>query len=128
MGVVVLSQAVYRGVSAGVNLLYLLSTIPDTAVVELYWQRGVAKFSLGVVFGWALLVLGLILTQREEAGDLLTQIKRMHGFLMPQMDREHLQGLWGFGWAPVYRIPLITSFIMMSITFRCGRHKRTLEA
>ena len=85
--------------------------------VSFYWQRGVAKFSLGVVFGWALLVLGLILTQREEAGDLLTQIKRMHGFLMPQMDREHLQGLWGFGWAPVYRIPLITSFIMMSITF-----------
>ncbi len=36
---------------------------------------------------------------------------------MPQMDPRAFQGLWEFGWTPVYRIPLITAFIMMSITY-----------
>tara|TARA_Y100001934_G_scaffold35060_1_gene39921 strand:+ start:4571 stop:5878 length:1308 start_codon:yes stop_codon:yes gene_type:complete len=85
--------------------------------VSFYWQRGVVKFGTGVALGWALLVLGLVLTQREDVGDLINQLKRMHGFLMPQMDPRAFQGLWEFGWTPVYRIPLITAFIMMSITY-----------
>ncbi len=84
--------------------------------VSFYWKRGLGKFSLGVALGWGLLILGLFLT-RSDMPDFVTQIRRMHGFLNPQMNPEYLQGLWSYGWAPVYRIPLITAFIMLSITF-----------
>ena len=84
--------------------------------VSFYWQRGKTKFGLGVLLGWGLLVLGLFLTKSDFV-DFVAQMKRMHGFLLPQMNPKFLQGLWSYGWAPVYRIPLITAFIMMSITF-----------
>ena len=84
--------------------------------VSFYWQRGKTKFSLGVLLGWGLLVLGLFLT-KSDLTDFVAQMKRMHGVLTPQMNPKYLQGLWSYGWAPVYRIPLITAFIMMSITF-----------
>ena len=84
--------------------------------VSFYWQRGKTKFSLGVLLGWGLLVLGLFLT-KSDFTDFVAQMKRMHGVLTPQMNPKYLQGLWSYGWAPVYRIPLITAFIMMSITF-----------
>ena len=84
--------------------------------VSFYWQRGKAKFSFGVLLGWGLLVLGLFLT-KGDFDDFIIQLRRMHGILAPQMNEKHLQGLWSYGWAPVYRIPLITAFIMMSITF-----------
>ena len=93
--------------------------------VSFYWQRGKVKFSFGVLLGWGLLVLGLFLT-KGNFDDFILQLRRMHGILAPQMNEKHLQGLWSYGWAPVYRIPLITAFIMMSITFTMWPAKKNL--
>ena len=68
------------------------------------------------MLGWGLLVLGLFLTKSDNP-DFVIEMKRMHGVLTPQMNPDYLQGVWSYGWKPVYRIPLITAFIMMSITF-----------
>jgi len=93
--------------------------------ISFYWQKGLLKLLAGVCIGWALLVGGLVLTAHNNP-DLLLQLKRMHGALMPQMDPRYLKGLWQFGWAPAYRIPLIIAFFGLSITFALWPAKRNL--
>ncbi|HIN53605.1 MAG TPA: hypothetical protein EYM79_04780 [Planctomycetes bacterium] len=93
--------------------------------ISFYWQRGLGKLLIGTAFGWALLIAGLVLTSHNTP-DLILQLKRMHGVLMPQMDPRYLKGLWQFGWSPAYRIPLITAFFMLSITFSLWPAKKNL--
>jgi len=94
--------------------------------IGFYWQRGLPKMLVGVVMGWGLLIAGLVLTQRPETGDLILQIKRMHGFLMPEMDRDVLKGMWQLHWVPSYRITFIAFFFMMSIMFAIWPAKKNL--
>jgi hypothetical protein len=94
--------------------------------IGFYWQRGLPKMLVGVVVGWSILIAGLVLTQRPETGDVILQIKRMHGFLMPEMDRDVLKGMWQLHWVPSYRITFIAFFFMMSIMFAIWPAKKNL--
>ena len=37
---------------------------------------------------------------------------KMFGFMMPEM--QHFKGIWGLGWVPVYRLPILVAFLILS--------------
>ena len=83
--------------------------------LSFYWRRGMGKFLIGVIAGWAVLVGWLYFTSAG-MDDFLLQLRRMHGLVWPGTESEVFHGVWGMGWAPQYRVPLMTAFMVMAIT------------
>jgi hypothetical protein len=86
-----------------------------------YWQRGVLRFSAGVVAMIALLVG--ILYFHPYPPSFAADIRQMFGWILPRIESKHIQGFWGLlndkgelYNVPVYRIPVLAAFIGMCIT------------
>lgn len=80
--------------------------------ISFYWLRGLARFLGGFLLGLVLLTLALLIRSPSE---LLPSLQQMYGVFAPAMD--DLQGVWGLGWHPYFRLPVLVVFILLSISF-----------
>lgn len=81
--------------------------------LSFYWQRGVMRFTLGFLITVTVLALAQALVWTDPAVYWMN-VQKMFGLWLPV--REGLEGVWGLGWDPVYRIPVLTASIVLSCT------------
>lgn len=77
--------------------------------ISFYRQRGAGRFVAGV--GLALMTM-MALLEIDGSLPLGDHLRRMFGLMMPLMNG--LQGVWGLGWEPIYRLPLMVGFLILS--------------
>jgi hypothetical protein len=82
--------------------------------LSFYWQRGLMRFITGVSTSVALVVVSLVFTS-DSPGMFLDQLRQMFGVWLPKM--EGLEGIWGLGWDPVYRLPILAAFFALGVSF-----------
>ncbi len=105
------TAGVFLGLAIGV-FYYPLFLLP--LWLSFYWQRGLMRFMGGVALSVALVVLSLIFTSNSP-GMFLDQLRQLFGVWLPKM--EHLEGVWGLGWDPVYRLPVLAAFFALGGSF-----------
>jgi hypothetical protein len=74
--------------------------------ISFYWQRGLARFVTGVLASVAVMVLSLVFVS-ENLASFWEKFQPMFALWIPHM--EHLAGVWGLGWDPWFRLPVIIS-------------------
>jgi len=77
-----------------------------------YWRRGVIRFILGLLLA-LFLALGSLLLVCSTTAEFLEEIQHMFGFRNPLVAK--LSGFWRF-YDPVFRIPILVSFIVLSVS------------
>ncbi len=97
---------------AGGLVYYPLFLLPLWA--SFYWQRGARRFAVGVVTMLALLMLAFWFDDSEPLG---VHLQRMFGLLNPNRDPEEFRGIWSLGWHPIWRLPVIVAFVILSAFF-----------
>lgn len=79
-----------------------------------YWQRGLLRFSLGVVTTLAVLVASLAFTSDSWPG-FLAQVQQMFGWT--SLSPQDIQGFWSFDIiSPVYRYPVLVALLAFCIS------------
>lgn len=106
-----LTAGLFMGLAIGVCYfpVYLLPLW-----LSFYWQRGLMRFIGGAVSTAVVMAL-LLLFQVENAGQYLYEIQRMFGALPFRM--TELGGIWGLGWDPWYRVPMLAAFVVLAGSF-----------
>lgn len=104
-----LLAGVFIGVAAGV-LYYPLFLIP--VWISFYLRRGVWRFVGSTALTLAVMASTLAF-RSEDFAHFVLQLRMMFGFWLPL--QEDLTGLWGLGWDPIYRLPILVAFMAMSI-------------
>ena len=99
----------FLGLAAGV-VYYPFFLLPLWC--SFYWQRGVRRFALGFSFSIAVLILAVALSRQ---GDFLVNLSYMFG--IKHVEMTDLGGIWGLGWHPLVRIPIIVVFVILSMSF-----------
>lgn len=79
-----------------------------------YWQRGARMFTFGVLTMLAVLMLALSF---DTSGSLGEHLQRMFGLLNPNRDPQEFRGIWALGWNPIWRLPVIVAFVILSSFF-----------
>lgn len=103
-----LVAGILMGMAMGV-VYYPLFLLP--LWLSFYWERGVVRFVTGV--GATLLVLVTIVYFTSATWDtFVDQFQKMFGLWWPK--GEGLGGVWGLGWDPVYRIPVLAAFVVLA--------------
>jgi hypothetical protein len=102
---------IFLGLAGGL-VYYPLFLLP--LWFSFYWQRGARHFAVGVV---AMLALLMIALSFDDSASLLQHLRRMFGFLNPNRDASELRGIWGLGWNPIWRLPVIVAFVILSVFF-----------
>lgn len=103
-----LTSGMLLGLATGL-VYYPLFLLP--LWVSFYWRRGLMRFAIGVVTTLVVMALGLACIPHASYWE---NLKQMFGLWPPQM--EGLEGVWGLGWNPVYRIPVLAGFVALSGT------------
>jgi hypothetical protein len=62
----------------------------------------------------ALLMLALWF---DDSAPLTTHLQRMFGLLNPNRDPQEFRGIWSLGWNPIWRLPVIVAFVILSAFF-----------
>lgn len=101
-----LLAGIFLGAAAGL-VYYPLFLIPLWA--SFYWRLGVRRFALGVCVS---LVTMMALLVVDGSLSLSHHLMRMFGLMMPLM--QGLEGVWGLGWEPIYRLPILVGFLLLS--------------
>ncbi len=99
----------FLGCAAGV-VYYPFSLLPLWC--SFYWQRGIRRFAGGFTVSITALVLAMILLHPS---NVLQDLRYMFG--LKQVAMTGMDGIWGLGWYPVMRIPLIVAFVLLSLSF-----------
>lgn len=99
------------GLATGVSY-YPVFLIPLWA--SFYWDRGVKRFSVSFLVSILLCVGGLAFTSVDVA-DFMQQVRAMFGFWQPLL--EGLDGVWALGWSQWWRLPILVTFVLFSISF-----------
>lgn len=81
--------------------------------ISFYWQRGLGRFLAGVLATMAVLVVCLSF-KSADLGEFGGHLRTMFGAWLPIMD--NLEGVWGLGWDPWYRVPVLALFIGTTCT------------
>jgi hypothetical protein len=81
--------------------------------LSFYWQRGLMRFSAGVVATLIVMACSLIFVSSGPA-DFWGKLQGMFGLWPPMV--TGLKGVWGLGWDPFYRIPVMTAFLVLCVT------------
>jgi hypothetical protein len=103
-----LTSGIFVGLAIGV-VYYPLFLLP--LWFSFYWERGLMRFTTGVVAVLALMVL-LLAFVSPDAATFWQGVREMFGLRTPRM--VGLSGIWGLGWDPVYRYPVLAAFIALS--------------
>ncbi len=101
-----LIAGLFLGTAAGL-VYYPLFLLP--LWLSFYWQLGVRRFIGGVVIS-LLVMMALLVVDGSEP--LSRHLMRMFGLMMPVM--QDLRGVWGLGWEPIYRLPILVAFLLLS--------------
>ncbi|MFO0818786.1 MAG: glycosyltransferase family 87 protein [Pirellulales bacterium] len=105
-----LLAGIFIGLAAGV-VYYPVFLLP--LWLSFYWQRGVWRFLAGLLPTLAIMILSLVFVS-SNAAEFQSNVQKMFGLWFPV--REGLGGIWGLGWDPVYRLPVLATFIAISGT------------
>jgi hypothetical protein len=101
----------FIGLAIGV-IYYPLFLLP--LWLGFYWQRGLLRFSLGVVTTLALLVASLAFTSDSLAG-FGAQVQQMFGWT--SLAPTDMEGFWSFDIIdPVYRYPVLVALLAFCIS------------
>ncbi|QDV70379.1 hypothetical protein Poly24_41000 [Rosistilla carotiformis] len=99
-------SGVFIGLAAGL-VYYPLFLLP--LWVSFYWQRGLRRFMYGVGLTVAVLAALLFLGERDLIFD---RVQQMFGLWLPVT--KGLAGIWGLGWNPIWRLPILVAFGVLS--------------
>lgn len=80
--------------------------------LSFYWQRGVRRFTIGFLSALGGLMIALAF---YGPSSLLEHLVQMYGVFKPATDG--LGGVWGLGWYPQFRLPLLVLFVMFCFSF-----------
>ncbi len=97
---------IFLGLAAGL-VYYPLFLLP--LWISFYWQRGVGQFAGGVTVTLACL---MILLGFGGAAEFDQRVVQMFGLWVPTM--EGLKGVWGLGWLPIWRLPVLVGFLLLA--------------
>ncbi len=106
-----LTSGIFLGLATGV-VYYPIFLLP--LWISFYWQRGLGRFITGVLSTLALMVLSLVLVS-PNVSSFWDHVQHMFGLWGPQM--QDLEGIWGLGWDPIFRLPILTAFVALCCTF-----------
>jgi len=120
---IVLAIAMYRqpivsgimlGLSSGL-VFYPFFLFP--LWVSFYWQRGAYRFASGFLGAIIALVvaLGLVTSSASRATGFADRLGQMFGTIPFAL--KDLDGIWGLGWHPYFRIPVMVAFVLISFSF-----------
>ncbi len=98
----------FLGLAIGV-IYYPLFLLP--LWTGFYLRRGAMRFAAGVAATLALAAFSLIFVSADTAS-YWAQLRNMFGLRAPEMDS--LEGIWGLGWDPWYRITVLAAFLTLS--------------
>lgn len=99
----------FLGAAAGV-VYYPFSLLPLWC--SFYWQRGIRRFTLGFALSVTALVLAIIILRPSNIGQDLGYM-----FGIKPIAMNGMEGIWGLGWHPFIRIPIIVVFVLLSWSF-----------
>ena len=99
----------FLGCAAGV-VYYPFSLLPLWC--SFYWQRGIRRFAGGFAVSITALVVAMIILHPNNLSHDLSYMFGLKQVVMKEMD-----GIWGLGWYPVMRIPIIVVFVLLSLSF-----------
>lgn len=102
-------SGIFVGLSAGL-VYYPLFLLP--LWISFYWQRGLGRFCGGVTV--TLIALATLLAFGSDSS-AVEDLRQMFGLWLPAI--EGLGGVWGLGWNPVWRIPVLAGFFILSFLF-----------
>jgi hypothetical protein len=97
---------------AGGLVYYPLFLLP--LWISFYWLRGLRQFLIGVISMLAVLMLLLSL---DNSQSLVGHLQQMFGIMNPLKPISDLRGFWALGWQPIWRLPVIVGFVILSIFF-----------
>lgn len=101
----------FIGLATGVTY-YPLFLLP--LWISFYWERGRSRFLIGFGISILICVLGLLFTSTDDA-DFWRQLRAMFGFWQPMM--SGLEGIWALGVNQWWRLPVLISFVILSVSF-----------
>jgi len=107
------------GCAAGV-VYYPFSLLPLWC--SFYWQRGIRRFTGGFAVSIGTLVVVMI---AMHPNDILQHLGYMFG--VKQIAMTGMDGIWGLGWNPMMRIPLILLFVLLSVSFVAWPPQKSLS-
>lgn len=107
------------GCAAGV-VYYPFSLLPLWC--SFYWQRGIRRFTGGFFVSIGTLVVVMI---AMHPNDILQHLGYMFG--VKQIAMTGMDGIWGLGWNPMMRIPLILLFVLLSVSFVAWPPQKSLS-
>jgi hypothetical protein len=89
--------------------------------ISFYYQRGLRRLLLGVI-GMLGLLAGLLLLGGVD--NFLRDIRNMFGLWRPKLDG--LEGIWGLGFEPLFRLPVLVAFVILCFSFVFWPTRKTL--
>jgi hypothetical protein len=101
----------FIGMSIGV-VYYPVFLLP--LWISFYWERGLMRFLAGVCV-MVLISVGSLALISADMADFLLKVRELFGIWLPRT--EGLEGIWGLGWEPAYRYPVLAAFITISGAF-----------
>jgi hypothetical protein len=72
--------------------------------ISFYWQRGLARFVMGVVGSIVVMISSLALVSSDPLSFWM-KLRQMFALWWPKI--EGLHGIWELGWDPWFRLPII---------------------
>jgi len=99
----------FLGCAAGA-VYYPFSLLPLWC--SFYWQRGIRRFTGGFLTAVFALVLAVIILHPNT---LIQDLRFMFG--LKEVAMNGMDGIWGLGWYPIMRIPIIVAFVLLSLSF-----------
>jgi hypothetical protein len=82
--------------------------------ISFYWQRGLARFVLGVLGSVTVMVLSLVFVSTDVMSFLL-KVQQMFALWIPKTDVHELHGIWALGWEPWFRLPVIVVCAVLAV-------------
>ena len=111
---------IFIGLAAGL-VYYPLFLLP--LWFSFYWRRGTWRFLIGVSS-----MLGFLALMLSFAGieSLVDHLRNMFGLFLPEQKATNLGGVWGLGWNPIWRLPVIVAFVILSSFFAAWPAQKNL--
>ncbi len=80
--------------------------------LSFYWLRGRRRFLIGFFLSVFGMIGGLVAATHD---GFWPRLRQMFGAI--QFATENLDGIWGLGWHPYFRVPVMVVFIVLSLSF-----------
>lgn len=79
--------------------------------ISFYWQRGLARFLIGIGVAIAAMIISLAFVSTD-LHSFWIKFQQMFALWIPKT--AGLSGIWGLGWDPIYRLPVIAGCVALA--------------